>query len=270
MRYARFPLVILCFLALGFVICPTRRPGYDLDPDKVLQFVFRIRPSARYEATQLRTHSYYGRTLTCRVRVHGPIDATGDIRLLQANYTPVIEGEDIIAGREAWTLRLKPKAKEKRPWKQLWVDKKMWVVLASRDWTSRNTLKSSMKTLSIRYSPSPIDTIAIFMRQKRLARALASRTVLSPPAAAVPRYIPHGFRLASADVRGERVQLVYTDGLYALSIFEGRSSEARYADDTVRDWGQGLIISTAKRARSITVIADLPPKELRKIADSVR
>ena len=52
---------------------------------------------------------------------------------------PLVEGDDIIAGRQAWVLRLNPRQKP-CPWLQLWVDKRTNEVLAFREWSGEDEM----------------------------------------------------------------------------------------------------------------------------------
>jgi negative regulator of sigma E activity len=91
-------------------------------------------------------------------------------------------------------------------------------------------------------------------------------------------YIPRGFEFVSADLlRGapkpEWVRLVYTDGLYCISVYSrflGRMGREQDHVHTVYDWGQGLIASRIRDGRETVVVADLPIGEIGKIADSIR
>ncbi len=105
--------------------------------------------SAGYKAS--RVYSYRG-GMRKIVTEEGPLDLIPHT-YLSRKFTPVIDSEDVIAGRRAWVLRLKPNVKH-GPWMQMWIDKKSHVVLATRFWTGRNTVEASMKTLRIAFENS--------------------------------------------------------------------------------------------------------------------
>ncbi len=190
---------------------------------------------------------------------------------------PLVEGEDTIAGRKAWTLRLKPKRK-RLPWKQLWIDKETFVVLASRDWSSANKIKRTMKTTWISYrvprSPPILERPAYSMEQdadsqlKAAALLLAGRT--SPT-----KYLPKGFKLVNVEVdyNDSCVRLVYSDGLYALSVLVGDAADRageRLRAGRAYDWGQGLMVFARANGRNVLIVGDLPVEEIKKIAGSVQ
>ncbi|MHB9038123.1 MAG: sigma-E factor regulatory protein RseB domain-containing protein [Armatimonadota bacterium] len=151
MSRLRILFIALGVLALGLLIYP--QPP-RVDGDRLFRRTLRAEQSLSYEAVQKHTSVFYGKEIrsTIKVRHDGRKRSVGDSlnALILRNHIPLVEGHDRIAGRDTWVLRLKPKAKH-RPWKQLWVDKKTFVILASRDWTAGNTLKRSMKTISISF-----------------------------------------------------------------------------------------------------------------------
>ncbi|MCE5197906.1 MAG: MucB/RseB C-terminal domain-containing protein [Armatimonadota bacterium] len=249
MNRLKIAAVVAGVLALGLLVCP-RNP--QIDANKLLHRVIAADQRVSYTATQDYTCLYRGKTLRSKAKVvHKP----GDGRLASLvcrNYIPLVEGQERVAGRVAWVLRLKPKQK-RFPWKQLWVDKRTSIVLASRDWSSANTLKRSMKTIgAIQY----------------ISSSTLPKTVLTPIHAmpvTAPEYIPAGFELVSA----ERSHLVYSDGLYSISIYISKIAEQGTKFAAPRDWGQGLILIGRTKGRKIVVTADLPPKEIERIAHSI-
>lgn len=63
-----------------------------------------------------------------------PSPVAGDIRhALGEHCTPILEGSDKIAGRDAWAIRLKPPVR-KYPWIEVWVDRRTSEVLAWKEW----------------------------------------------------------------------------------------------------------------------------------------
>jgi hypothetical protein len=99
--------VIAVVLIAGVVFVP-RSPG-DVDPARVLAQALRVnQPSVPA--------------------------IVGEIRKAQRERcTPVLEGSDRVAGRDAWAIRLKPPAR-KYPWIEAWVDKRTGQVLAWKEW----------------------------------------------------------------------------------------------------------------------------------------
>lgn len=269
--------------------------GAQVDPRNVLLSALRGETGTPYRATRVHSYTFHGRSLEYTSSIDRtaaedtpsedqewtPVGAVGKRRteaLLLANYTPLVEGEDRIAGRTTWVLRLKPKGK-RLPWKQIWVDKSTGVVLASRDWSSGNRLKRSMKTLSISYA-EPVRHSQPGSGPARREPGekpvvdldTVSRTLGVPVRA--PGYVPRGFELMGAEARADDglAHLVYSNGLGVISVyvrFPGRQGREQQVGHPVHDWGQGLVLSTATREAEVTVMADLPIREIERIAGSV-
>lgn len=110
------PVIICCLLILGLLLSP-RQPSVPEDfPEQLYVSVGRV-----YEA------------VTADVTLPSP-----------ASVIPLIEGEEITAGREAWVLRLNPRQKPS-PWVQLWVDKKTMEILAFREWSAEDVLVRAVR-----------------------------------------------------------------------------------------------------------------------------
>lgn len=182
------------------------------------------------------------------------------LALLRSNYIPLVEGSDSIRGRPAWVLRLKPKMKP-RPWRQLWVDKRDFTVLAMREWSHRNEIRRSL-IIDRACSDPPAPNRGTVTGAKT-----ASRTIM------VPSYLPSGFTLA--DVRflpaEGSTQVVYSDGMFCLSVFCG-AGRAHGQDGIagVYACGRGNAVAAHYGATRVLIIGDLPPEELLKMARSLK
>ena len=285
MKILKVPLIAAAVLALGFAFCPAPPGAGRIDPKELLRKALHAEINANYRARRLYTSAAYGRTYESRSWFPPTSNLpppTSDFRtsLIEKNYTPLVEGEDTIAGRPVWTLRLKP-ARKHFPWKQLWIDKQACVILASRDWTSRNKVKRSMKTTLISYvgaQPSDKKLGAIRPVSRRAENpyvALKNARRASSRTAELPRYVPECFELVSVEVDEDSsdMQLTYSDGLYALSVFVGRTADQvgkRIRANRAYDWGQGLMFLARSQGRNTLIVADLPIKEIEKIAGSVQ
>ena len=245
-------LIIAICLAIGLLICP--KPP-RIDGSYLLTRVLEAEYTVPYTALQDQMCVMYGREIRTKVHRHSVTKVRNPEleRLIKKNYTPLVEGKDKIAGRECWILRLKPKAKQ-MPWKQLWVDKKTFIVLASRDWTAYNKIKRSMKSISISYS-SP-KTAQNSAHQKKNPIALNENR---------PKYIPNGFKLISSTDKKQ----VYSDGLYNISICFYIPNSIKCPNYKAVDWGQGLIYVISHNGKRIAIIADLTDKEITRIAASI-
>lgn len=105
-------------LLIGLIVCPNLPGLGKVNPNQLL---------LEAKATQKRAKG-----VICQL----PKDTSG--------FTPLVEGKDTIAGHEAWTLRLKPKAK-RLPWSQYWIDEKTKAVVAFRKWDGHNNMVRSGK-----------------------------------------------------------------------------------------------------------------------------
>jgi hypothetical protein len=120
-RLFRASLIAICLLLVGVVICPRPPAASEVDPNALL--------------AAMRAASNRPGLLT--------VDLP-DTRTI----TPLVEGKDVIAGRPAWVLRLKPHIK-RTPWVQIWVDRRSHVILAFRKWDGNDRLLSSAHARSV-------------------------------------------------------------------------------------------------------------------------
>jgi len=86
--------------------------------------------------------------------------------------------------------------------------------------------------------------------------------------------VPRGFELLSVDVdkKGVSVQIVYTDGMYGISVIEGREAETAGRElrpGRVYDWGQGMIVCRRVGGKRVLLVADLPVVDMEKMANSL-
>lgn len=277
MRAIHIIAIILAFIGAGFLLCP-RNPGVDqVDPEVLLDNTIKAERSVSYTADQIYEAVYLGEPHRQRVNAVHPHNgrvsvSDKDYGLIRSNYVPLVEGEDKVAGREAWTLRLMPNRdkypwRKHAPWKQLWVDKKTNVVLASREWTSANTIKRSMRTESIAYT-NQLPDIPVVMASASRKHAAHNDSKME---SIKPRYIPGGFCLVNARCVGRSgCRFTYSDGLYCINIIGEINPSIRSKSETsIRDCGQCLIYSRDLTGHSVIVTADLPSGEFEKLINSI-
>lgn len=86
-----------------------------------------------------------------------------------------------------------------------------------------------------------------------------------------PQWLPQGFQLKFAEQHGEKIRLLYFDGLVSFSIF----MEPVNADSSSlqKRWGAtGAVVQSTEQAgqhKQITVVGELPLATLAKIAQSI-
>ena len=246
---ARLLPAIAGLLALGFLIAPRPPSRQRIDPDLLLGQVLQVRGVAR---------SHLG-------------------ALVVRNYVPLVEGEDVVSNRQTWVLRLKPRVK-KRPWMQLWIDKKTFVALASRCWDWRNRLTRSGQICNLTRSGN----LGICDSRSDASVAITDRRIapggqIANPAPTLrpPSYIPSGYELLDvcSFEQGKLTQLVYSDGLFVISVFKrfpGRPGREHTETRSAYAWEAGSVLLRRGADGDVIVIADLPLTELGRIADSVR
>lgn len=261
MKQAWLAAATVAVVAAMFAVSPGPPSPRKVNPDRVLRSSLAAAPTVPYKATQRWRFIFHGKMVETTIAVHGPTGRQSPRRmaeLLTRNYTPLVEGEDTIAGRETWTLRLKPRSKY-RPWRDLWIDKKTGVVLALRDWDAGNHVKRSMSVLSISYSSPNAPRVPVTFGD--------DWRVVDPADRGVPEKLPGGYELVSAgrsaDCRAD--QYTYSDGLQCISVFRGfpgTSSGEQLQSRRVSGWGQGIVLSQGP----VAVVGDLPVRELERIA----
>jgi hypothetical protein len=252
------------FLAVGVLVAPGKPSSSRVDAGHLLESVLTARIHANVALPEPGFVSAYA------------VDQSARSRLVRQNYTPLVEGEERIAGRDAWVLRLKP-APKRRPWRQVWVDKKLHSILAVRDWSSRNEIRRSAR---LRAAPSEMH--GVFAPSVATTTAPRSSELGAiPPSSvlgqiALPRYVPSGFELVEVgtwpDMPGDRC-VIYSDGLFNISLlYRFSAGRCREHDDrgSVVDCGNALAVAVPHAGGSVTVVADLPSEELLRTARSIR
>jgi hypothetical protein len=239
--------------ALGLLFAPRMPSARRVNPDQLLSIVLNgYRPMVRH----IRRDG----------RVVAEFSAKPSSRLVLKNYTPLVEGEETIAGRDAWLLRLKPKVKY-RPWRQLWIDKKSYSILAIRDWSHRNEIRRSVR---LEKPPAALGSLVFLSATRTIHPGSALRGLKRP------RFIPEGFELiddGSWDGLSDLRALIYTDGLFNVSLFyrfSGRQGREQKQRLSVCDCGETLAVTAMLDSGCVTVVADLPEKDLLRIARSIR
>lgn len=239
----------ILILVLGATASPRRPPSSRVDPSELLAGVIQ-----RYEEDGTR-------------RTTDTLDSFDTARMIASNYTPLVEGEEQVMGRDTWIVRMRPMFKS-RPWRQIWVDKQSLEILAIRDWGHRNTIRRSLRLENGR----PRFAVR-WDEPKSVGQEWLPGVV--PDNVALPSHIPTGFRLARVgqwrDRPGE-CQVVYSDGLFNISLFYGPLvSKASTTQESPRvfDCGSALACSFRSADRSVTIVADLPRNELLRIAWSI-
>jgi hypothetical protein len=151
--------------------------------------------------------------------------------LLLRNYRLSVSGPDMVAGRKAWVLGMRPMVAGK-PHQLIWIDDQTQIILSVKRYLPKRQFATLSRFTHFELKPSlpatifalPIDSATLvsgdmtpdFLSIDELEKATGRVTDL-------PRDLPGGFAFESADyfeVGKDMVRHVrYTDGLAVLSVF---------------------------------------------------
>lgn len=212
------------------------------------------------------------------------------IRLLLSNYAASVEGTAKIAGRAASVVNLTPRSGD-GPSKRLWIDNEHATVLKSIDYTASGEPRSEMRITSIRYGHDAgagkfnisrndaVRTISVV----KPASPEALRSMLAIEVRK-PAYVPAGYVFEGCYLFNcqcgcghQAAQLTYTDGLNTLSVFMSPIS-AHCSSGVCGAPGKGCLLQESgiaklgqveRGGKTVVVVGDLAPDEVRKIAESV-
>jgi len=222
--------------------------------------------------------------------------ANGNLGLLLANYRPVIDSPQIIAGRPTIPCSLVNRYTSVRVMR-LWIDADTHLILQRETYHSNGTIASRLQFDNIKYTRDvPAEAFATpipagYQVVRGGSDGISSSDVEHVVKAAGftpagPRYLPEGFTILSADlttVKGVKtLHMMYSDGVRSLSLFENAQSaaadfgklkpnptrveahDAWYVND-----GPTTLLSWKDKGLNFALVGDLDLKELTAIAASV-
>ena len=213
------------------------------------------------------------------------------VRLLLENYRARIEGGETVAGRAAYVVSLSPR-RASGPSKRLWIDAERYTVLKSVDYSASGKPRAEMEVASVSYNaeidrtrfelPEDDGLERVDVTAPRDRRQLSQELGISVQE---PSYVPKGFVIEGSYLfncpcgcNHRSAQLTYTDGLNTISVFQTPAG-VTCSSTACRQSGHDCIIQESEMARlgqinradkSVAVVADLLPDEVRKIAESVQ
>lgn len=213
--------------------------------------------------------------------------------LLMSNYKSISNGTDEVAGRDAYVVEISSR-RDGHPCKKLWIDKRRLTVLKSVDYSAAGDERGRMVTERIRYNPKiGPETFAVGGSPQVVRVCTSSDSMnlfktLGMPVR-LPKYLPPGYKLegyhlfnSQCNCGHRSAQLTYSDGLNIISVFQtprtaccgagmcklncgGSSKGCTVANRDVAKTGQ-----ITRGDRTIVVVGDLLPEEIRKVAESVK
>jgi hypothetical protein len=213
--------------------------------------------------------------------------------LLLRNYRLSVSGPDLVAGRKAWVLDLRPTVATK-PHQLLWIDTETQIILSIRRYLPKKQFAAwsrftrfDLKTplpdslFELRLgtaTPVAEDMTPDFLSIDELEKATGRETDL-------PDELPGGFAFESADyfeVGKDMVRhLRFTDGLAVLSIFltdkpvrlpaggSLRLSSQLSPPGSLRLSSAGKVFAFQRRAQYYTLMSDVSRDLLARIAEKV-
>lgn len=239
-----------------------------------------------------------GRTAVSTPGTDGP----ERIDLILRNYSVASKGTATVAGRKAVVIRISPK-RQPGPSRTLWIDQETKLILRSESYASDGTLKAASRITSINLKPRLSEALFQVPEGWRIQppppeeRTRWTLTELSRRLGITvtePEYLPAGFELEGmylvrmGRMQREAAHIRYVDGLNSLSVFQhpvgpgrgqgpggGRGRRWRGgrgpdADLDVQPLGAvGRMVRLLRFGRMCVVVADLPEKELEKVANSL-
>lgn len=209
--------------------------------------------------------------------------------LLLTNYRVEQTGSAQVAGRRANILDVRTRSGELR--KRLWVDEKTYIILISEDYAAGDKLISKTALATIDYNAKAPDSLYAkptskagmnsfqgggqAMSYDQLSKALGFKVK-------VPGYVPKGFKLDAyrlykcpCQCGHKSAYTRYTNGLGSISVFETAANsgclkkggcQMRNEECAVRE--QTAMLTS--HGMSYIIISDVAPRELKRIADSLR
>lgn len=229
--------------------------------------------------------------------VSGTPEAPERLDLLLANYTAVLVGKDSIAGRNCYTIAVRPKASG-NPSKRLWVDRGTFLALKTERFSFDGRRTMSSEYTNIDYSKRPDPSIFSIPEGWKTVRLGASGdSSLESVRSAVgftprkPSHVPPGYGFGGyylrENPRGMRFAgLRYTNGMNTVSIFErkgqcgngwgfgrgrgrGQGAPRRGCASCMLDQGDHAQIACSYTGGlTIVVVGDLSADELGRIVNS--
>jgi len=219
-----------------------------------------------------------------------------DTTRIEKNYTIEVGAATSVAGRAAHNLTMTSKYSDTLV-ERLWVDDHTGLVLRREIYHADGTiaLKTSFDNVrTVKSLPKDLFTLSIPAGMTLVPGATYAKTASDATATAAlsftvvrPKFLPDGFSLAHESVgmhdAVQTLQLVYDDGLRDFSLFENATGRlpkfengSRHAitvggnDGYYAEVGRETILSWNSSGLNLTLVGDLPTKELSAIGASLK
>jgi len=209
---------------------------------------------------------------------------------IKKNYNIEIQDKKKILHRNAYLVLFKPK-REDRPKQLIWIDSSNGIPLRSEKYDSKGKLAiissfSEIKIINKIDTPLnlkvPSNTNLTCVNEKSnitldQVRKMITREIY------VPEYLPFGFNMKNITLRKDSnesiLQLFYSDGLVAFSIFQGKKKDktlyknpfdSSHNNRRVLYYTKGLlkVLDFNKGNTGISIVGEMFWDELKKVSES--
>ncbi|MFY9780154.1 MAG: sigma-E factor regulatory protein RseB domain-containing protein [Candidatus Baltobacteraceae bacterium] len=164
----------------------------------------------------------------------------GNLDRVLANYRPIYDGKEILAGRPAVSVVLLNKFTGERA-VRVWIDEQTHLLLKKEEYHANGAVAAEIRFEDLRYTDKIPDDV--FSTDKPGGFTEIAGHVAVTPSSDVarvireagfspytPRDLPQGFQLVSGDVSNvgsvKTLHLLYSDGLRSISLFENATGAA--------------------------------------------
>ncbi len=215
-----------------------------------------------------------------------------NIQLVKKNYYVKVGEKQNLVNRAAFIVTLQPRV-ENRPRHWIWVDKDSGLPLKTEVYSSEGQLALVSAYSKIDFAPNLTgEDFKLQIPRKASVREVEEKTNLELTKAEelfgekilIPAYLPSGFILRDITVSfiggSRRLQLLYSDGLSSISVFQEASrgikgkgilfqKGVRKAGPLFHSRGLNKMLSFPSSDRQIMLIGDISEEEISKIARSI-
>jgi len=214
--------------------------------------------------------------------------------LIRRNYKIYLDRQGQIVNRGSIGIFFEPKGAN-RPARKVWIDREYGIPLRTEIYDLQGNLVLLSTFSEIKFGPVlENDNFALKVPEGTLIKTITESRYTDLGEAQnhikfklhVPSYLPEGFNLVSITHlkgdKGERVQLLYSDGLSSLSVFQDKSilssssnslpaKEVNINDKKGVFYDQGLlkILNWNLQDVHVTLIGEVSEDELLKVAASI-
>jgi negative regulator of sigma E activity len=179
-------------------------------------------------------------TVSSNPELDDVVATEGNLQRVLANYRPIFDGKEILAGRPTVSIVLLNKYTGERA-VRIWIDEQTHLLLKKEEYHANGAVAAETRFEELRYTNKIPDDI--FSTAKPDGFTEVQGHVAVTPSSDIarvirdagfapytPRDLPQGFQLVSGDVSDvggvKTLHLLYSDGLRSISLFENATGAA--------------------------------------------